>query len=537
VTTHPRPRLALLVVLAALAVACSSEQGGDPAGLVGLGPGPDPVADAPDLRVDGADADRGFAGHSVTFTGVGFGTTPGDVTWGDRGCVVTFWSPTSVTAYLPDDAGPATRDLVVRARERRSLPLRFTVLAPDLVPTTEMNAAWAFMRDRMRHPAGSLVAHGVFTSLKDKEQPGNLIYLEGHHVTSEHMGLMLWVAAAILDHKTFEESYRFIVERMVSPRFGVVHWGVDKKTGEPFEVASQPGEPLGHYNAPFDDLRIVNAAAAGYARWHDERYLSLALTVGRGLASSTISDATSIPRYPGGLVAGGLAFSEHDGESDIESSLVPINGGDLYSIRWLEAYDPRWTKVRQATVSLMHDARVSGQFQGAYLPEKNAMAGDWEYVESPMPDAVRGQKIKTIQSLWTAIHLARAGVTAPAAQALAYYKQIYADRGRIAEYMNPDGSEPSEPYFEATLMIGEARIYAQVARLAHYLGDYPFEATVIAEKILPDQDLTVGSPRHGYIGKASADDDDADSFNTLEALLALTLQKGSPSVSAVLPVP
>lgn len=531
----------LFVVLlsAALAVGCG-EDGGDPSrqGTVGKGPGPDLVEETPALRVDRASADRGFAGHSVTLTGAGFGTTAGEVRWGASACVVTFWSPSEVRAYIPDDAAPATRELVLSARAQRSAPLSFTVVAPDIVPTNEMSAAWTFMRSRMRHPKGSLVADGVYTSLKDKDQPGNLVYLEGHHVTSEHIGLMLWVAAALLDHKTFEETYRFIVDRMLSPRFGVLHWGIDKRTGEPFESAPEPGEaPLGHFNTPFDDFRVVNAAAAGFARWHDERYLSLALTVGRGLLESSISDPKSVPRYAGGLVGGGFAFSENTGESSIETHIIPVNGGDLYPIRWLEGHDARWTNVRKATVTLMRDAVISGQFQGTYVPETNAMAGDWEYVGAPLPDGARGQKIKTIQSLWTAIHLARAGLREPAAQSLAYYKQIYIARGRIAEYMNPDGSEPTEPYFLATLMGGEARIYAQLARLAHYLGDTQLETTVITEKILADQDLTVGSVRYGYIGKSTADDDDADAFNTLEALLALALQKGSPVVSETLPVP
>ena len=528
----------LLVVVASLAFGCGDDAAPAGQGAVGRGPGPDPVEVTPALRVDKSSGDRGFAGHSVTLTGVGFGTTAGEVSWGDSRCVVTFWSPSEVKVYLPDDAAPETRDLVVSARAQRSAPQRFTVIAPDIVPTSEMNAAWAFMRDRMRHPKGSLAADGVYTSLKDKDQPGNLVYLEGHHVTSEHVGLMAWVAAALLDHKTFEETYRFIVERMLSPRFAVLHWGIDKRTGLPFESEPEPGEAkLVYFNTPFDDFRVVNAAAAGYARWHDERYLSLALTLGRGLLESSVSDATSVPRYAGGVVGGGFAFSEETGESAIETYVIPVNGGDLYPMRWLEAYDPRWTKSREATVTLMRDALIAGQFMGTYIPETNTTAGDWEYVDAPMPEGARAQKIKTIQSLWTAIHLARAGVREPAAQSLAYYKQVYLTRGRVAEYMNLDGSEPTEPYFLATLMGGEARIYAQLARLAHYLGDTQLEAQVIREKILTDQDMTIGSPRYGYIGKSTADDDDADAFNTLEALLALALQMGSPVVGETLPVP
>src|SRR5712692_5000922 len=185
----------------------------------------------------------GFAGHSVTFTGASLGDEPGSVTWGDEPCVVTSWTPTKVSAYLPSKAQPASKDLVVRAQNQQSKPMRFTVTPPELQPSRVAVDAFAFMRDKMRNPEG-----GVYTNFIDRDDP-DPVYLYGHHQTAEHMGLMLWVSAAIQDHKAFEESYQYVARKLISPRYAVVNWGVDKFTnkvalqGGGDEEDLEPGDP------------------------------------------------------------------------------------------------------------------------------------------------------------------------------------------------------------------------------------------------------------------------------------------------------
>jgi len=83
------------------------------------------------------------------------------------------------------------------------------------------------------------------------------------------------------------------------------------------------------------------------------------------------------------------------------------------------------------------------------------------------------------------------------------------------------------------LLQGEARIYAQLVRLAYYLGDTAFGDRLIAEKILPDQVTDATSAVCGSIGKSSTDPGDAEAWNTLESLLALAIQSGSPVVAHV----
>ena len=188
--------------------------------------------------------------------------------------------------------------------------------------------------------------------------------------------------------------------------------------------------------------------------------------------------------------------------------------------------DPRWSPIIDANARLMERASLpAGHFWNSYLVDTMTLSGDFEF-----RDTIAGQKIKAIQSLWIAIHLARIGRTGAARRALDFYERVYTERGRIAEYLNPDGSECTEPELSTTLHQGEARIYAQLVRLAYYLGDRSFGDKVVTEKLLPDQVTESASPLFGSIGKSSTDEDDAEAWNTLESLLALAIQSGSPVV-------
>jgi len=472
------------------------------------------LAQSGSLSISAVSHTEGYAGHSVTLTGTDLGTAAGSVTWGDEPCVVTSWTPTRVTAYLPDGARPGTRDLVVRAQGREAVPFAFTVTPPGITPTRVMADAFAFVRDKMRNSEG-----GVYTELVDRENP-DLVYAYGHNVTSEHMGLMLWVSAAMLDHKTFEESFQYVSRKMISPEYNVVIWAIEKTTGEPF----------GYGNTPLDDFRVAKGLIAGWMQWQDDRYLAAALQISKGLMETSISESNDFPRYPAGLVTTGFGWDPVKGEAGGEPELVPVNYQDLWAMKWFAQHDPRWTTIIPTSIRMMEDAQIpsSSQFWNGLSRATQGWTGDWEY-----QDSIRGTKIKSIQSLWTAIHLARAGRRPAAQRALDFYKAQYERLGRIAEYYNPDGSEPTEAEFRDTLRLGEARIYSQVARLAYYLGDRAFADRVIQEKIVPDQDTVTTSPTYGSLGRGSADDGNAAAFDNLEALLGLALQQGSPVMSGV----
>jgi hypothetical protein len=465
--------------------------------------------------VSGLGVSKGYAGHALEIKGSAFGSR-GRVEWGGSLCRVIAWSEERIVALIPDSAKPSTQPVIVDVGGARSAPRSFEVLANPVQRTSAIDGAYAFMTTKMTSPLG-----GVYTNFVDVEDPpdAKLVYPNGHHQTAEHTGLLLWVSAALVDHPIYERTFTFIRDRMVSPRRGIVNWAIDKTTNQPMLQEAQ------NSNAPLDDFRVVKALFAGWDLWRDPRYLDLALRIGRGLFETSISD--DYDRYIGGLVAYGHNWKEHKGIGKTDADPIPVDYSDLYAIKRLMAYDVRWKPIYDSGVKFLEDAQIasSGQYWNAFTDEK--FAGDFEYPKTPA-----GMKIKTIQSLWIAIHLARADRTASARRALDFYKSFYRTHKRIAEYYNPDGTEPTESYFAQKLKGGEPRIYAQVVRLALYLGqpdDVAFAKQVIAEKL--ESDLVTSGPVAGHIGKSAEQPGDANAYNSLESLLALAFAQGSSSVA------
>jgi hypothetical protein len=373
----------------------------------------------------------------------------------------------------------------------------------------------------MRNPAG-----GVYSNFKDSDS-SDPVYLYGHHVTAEHVGLLLWVSAALLEHKTFEETYQYLVKTMVSPKTGLIYWAIDKKTGTAH--IADPKDPTPYGNTPFDDFRVVKGLIAGFTQWRDDRYLKAAVRTGRGLRDYCVTDAVSVPKYPAGLVSTGYGWSETTSSENRESKLIPINYGDLWAMKWLAGHDARWDEVIKETANLMQKGVApSGELvYNCYKPAKDTFSGDWEYQPEEGSATIAGEKMKTIQDLWTAIHLVRIGKPALPQKVLGFFKQKYLATGFVSEYYNFDGTPCVEAYFDETRKKGEARIYSQLVRLSYYLGDTAFGDKVVAEKLVTDQDTKPGSPTYGSIGVTTAAAGDADAWNTLEALLGLAIQKKS----------
>jgi len=488
-------------------------------------------------KVKAVSAKKGYAGHSVELTGSGFGTVAGSVTWGGATCPVTRWTDTLVAAHLPSSAKAGKGDLVLQVHGRKAGPFPFEVLAPPITPTKRMTLAFDFIKNKMRSPAG-----GVYTNYKDQKDPSDidLVYPFGHHQTAEHLGLMLWVCAALADHQAFERSYQFLATKMVSPRQDIVNWAVNKKTGQPMLQREDKTSPWLNSNAPLDDLRVVKGLIAGWTLWRDERYRAMARRIGNGLYATSVSGREDFPAYKDGLVAYAYNWPELVGSGVTDVEVIPIDYADLWALRWLSEHDPRWDKVIASSIKLMERAQIltktqagagatfhPGQFFNSYILETKKLSGDFEYRDTPA-----GQKVKSIQSLWIAIHLARAGRTKAAAAALAFYKGYYERHKRIDEYINYAGTPCTETYFDNTLRNGEVRIYSQAARLAYYLGDRAFGDKMV-NRLLLDQDLNPGSATRGSIGLTTAGLGDAEAWNTLESLLALAFQRGSMLVSHV----
>jgi hypothetical protein len=522
-----------ILLLCLFLIGCGSGEGNG----VGAGSG------SSTMTVTSTSHSEGYAGHSVVFQGQNLGTMApwdndigevrvdsGSVTWGGATATITDWKTDKIVAYLPDKAVPGTRDLVVTINGTKVASFPFTVIPSDIEMSPAIKNAFNFIKDKMRNSEG-----GVYSNYKDSNEP-DPVYLYGHNVTSEQMGLMLWVSAALLDHAAFEKSYQYVKSKMISPKLHLVYWAVDKTTGKAYG-GTDIDNP--YYNAPLDDLRVIKGLISGYMQWKDERYLETALLLGDGMLDNCISEPQDFPTFPDGLVTTGCGWLETQEYAFLQTSLVPVNYADLWTMNWLVTYEPAWTRVIKGTVKLMEAATIpsSFQFYNSYFPNTNSYSGDWEYQEVEVGFvSPAASKVKTIQSLWTAIHLARIGHQAAAQKALDFYRNAYNTDGFVSEYYNYDGSEATEEYFvQESSKQGEARIYAQIVRLAYYLGDRAFGDKLATEKILTDQNNISDDPLFGFIGVSTAEPGDADAWNTLESLLGLAILQDASVVNHVFP--
>jgi len=421
--------------------------------------------------------------------------------------------------------------------------------------------AFAFLLNRMRHAAAAPPhEYGIHTNLIDNNHD-TTVYTGGHHVTDEHMGLFLRVAALLQDEARFGEAMQFVREVLFSRGYHVLAWSMHKDKLMPF---LQPDTLNGQAvwmtaNAPLDDLRTVRGMFDGAAAFGQSETRALAGEVLDGLYWTSVTDRlrglpAAQPGYPGGLFGFSWDWEDHDdatltppaagtGLGRLGSDLIPVDYQDLGTLVIGAKTNPRLRSVLAAAVDLMLAAEIPGSPGLFYngLAEGGVWTGDFEYQGER-----RGNNLKVIQELWTALHLARAAEAEPclldagrrqaaAAAALRsynFFKGFYeAQGGRVPEYLTfagtdvPDGDtgnnllRGTENLFE-----GEARIYAQLARLALLMDDGTFAAGVIENKILTDRITDPGDPRFGLIGASTAGAGDAEAFNVLEAMLTLCLE-------------
>ena len=431
-----------------------------------------------------------------------------------------------------------------------------------------VQAAWDFVKKNLRDPSlPDPNGFGVFTNQVDVTIDTDQ-YAYGHNVTSEHVGLMLLAAAALGEKDTFDGTARYVRDVMRSPFQGLVNWAVDKSTLKPMVQVDEVGAPPINGNAPLDDFRVIRGLLLGHRVFGNPEYLALARELAGALRWTSVTDtdaeaAAKFSDYPGGVV--GYAFNwvetaePRSGEAYLDDEPLPIDYSDLAAIDALTPIDPWWTGVARECARLMIAAEIpetKGLFRGSYYASTKSFSGDFE-----MPDVVQGKLIKTIQTLWTSLHLARYGaggaagapdasVRKAALQAahrgLDFFKAFYAANSRVPEYLTPAGTDVpncvtspvaspclsySQPGVEsqngdANLYEGEPRIYALIARLAVELGDPAFAELVIADWILPWQDTNPTSAQYGNIGADLAGNRGAEAWNVLESILAMVEAAG-----------
>ena len=416
-----------------------------------------------------------------------------------------------------------------------------------------------FTLDSMRHSdKPEPYAFGVYTNLLNDVGLTD-IYAHGHHVTAEHMGLMLRASACMGDTLAYQQSYRYIDEVMKDPVYNVVNWAIDRDRDQPLvEFFDQ----WTNANSPLDDTRVIRGLLAGPAAADLPEASELAEKLVTGLYWTSITDrdrktTLEFPAYPDGIV--GYAW-DWNGTTDaalnppavatgigqLSTDPIPTDYNNLFVLGQAAKFNPRWIPVLVSATDLLINAEltaVPGLFYNGYEANGN-WTGDFENRFTN-----HGRHIKIIQSLWIALHLARASTLEPnlldaerraqaalaAERSLTFFKNYYLANNRIPEYLTvngedvpncngqntPDGCLISN---EENLINGEARIYALVARLALRLGDSSFASKLIEEKILTDRISDPNDPRYGLIGLSTAGASDAEAFNILESVLTLCLE-------------
>jgi hypothetical protein len=418
----------------------------------------------------------------------------------------------------------------------------------------------AFVLNSMRNSAlAAPNRFGVHTNLLDNEDSTE-IYTNGHNVTGEHMGLLLRTSACMGDEAAFNEAYEYASQLMYSPLYHVPNWSIDKNAQRPFLFYDDFRNNWFNANAPLDDLRLIHGLIDGYENFGREDASALANSMFEGLYWTTVTDRSRntnnilFPQYSGGLLGFAWDWSEVDdnslsppsratGTGYLGADLLPVDYQDLGSIAHAAERDHRWEGVLQSTTQLLLDSEInlSGLYYNGYRPD-GSWTGDFEYQGTR-----RGEHLKVIQELWTAIHLARVAkingdalsttqkslAGASAARSLTFFKNFYLTNNRIPEYLKYSGEDVDDcvnnqpanclARGSESLFNGEARIYAQVARLALLLGDREFANQVINEKIISDRIGDTADPRYGMIGLSTAGTGDAEAWNVLESVFSLCL--------------
>ena len=504
------------------------------------------------------------------------------------------WKVVSAQASSPEIGATSPRSVVVEEVAERLYRLRTSVdqfavidvqLETDRISQLPVAAApvfadgqreeaaaqgLRFILDSMRNPALPAPWNfAVWTNLKDSIDPTEQ-YAYGHLTTSEHMGLLLQAAACMGDAEAFDQAFRFVNEQMVSPLFQVVNWAMDPVLKRPVVQQDETTDPWRNGNAPLDDFRVVKGLLAGAQSFGRADAQELARRIMRGLHWTSVTDRgrgqpIEYPSLSGGLVAYAWNWQEVDdpaltpasfaeGIGEIDSELLPIDYQDLEAIELSTRWDPRWNSVLGAATDLILSAEIApgGQPTGLFwngMRITGAYTGDFED-----PDGPKGLNLKTIQILWTALHLAAVanaqpaalteqqifGASAAAHRTLAFFRTFHAAEGRIPEYLAPDGRDVPEcgttnpagclePDI-SNLVNGESRIYALAARLALRLGDQAFASTLVQQHILTDRVTDPTSPRFGFIGASTSNTDDAEAWNTLEAVLTLCQEAAVPAL-------
>ncbi|KNC77463.1 hypothetical protein SARC_10074 [Sphaeroforma arctica JP610] len=432
----------------------------------------------------------------------------------------------------------------------------------------------SFIKTKMRnHNLFIPFRYGVYTNYIDiLPSEEDVVYANGHHTTAEHMGLFLRTAACLKDAEAHAEATRYIREVMTSKLLGLTNWAIDKDTRGPLIQASGDGRSV-NANAPLDDLRVVRGLMEGAAQFPNEGVVTMqaAETALTGLYWTSVADVMAydasdeeaedirvfvLPQYKGGVMGYAYDWSETEdsasGDGVLGVELIPIDYSYLTTMALAARVNPRWLSTLEAATRMLLDSEIgkSGLFYNGLKTTKGKLGytGDFEYRN--LTESNRGRHLKTIQTMWIALHLGEIGIStggglssdltrlakAAALRSLeAFHKFYTVNDKRIPEYMTVEGTDVTSDSkypleLDENLWIGEARIYSQFANLAYTLNRHDIAIDIMNERVISDRVTSPTSPVRGCIG-VSASTDNCEAFNTLEALNRMCIVAQGESLS------
>jgi len=378
-------------------------------------------------------------------------------------------------------------------------------LTLNLKPLTKVEAqvppqslALSFILTAMINEQG-----GIYTQYQNFPSPGEGV-AAGHEVLLQNNSLLMLYAARTGDQQLFDRQVEVIKDYFLEERLGLLHWKLD--------VKMQPSESSwGTYsNSPGDSLRVVEALLLADEHWGDEVYKELASAIGEGLKRYNIASDKTL-RY----FASWTPALEPAGYGD----RVILAQLDFGAMARLAQQDRSWEGILATNLEIALSGMTDGGlFYQGYLPEQQS----YEKGDGSM-----------IQMAQIAYHLAVYGrsFSDPAARGAAqefleFVKGEYTAKGKILGRYDPETGAPLTTWENIA-------VYALIAQVALELEDSSFAEEIIAESLLPLQQLDPQSPVYGAF---TVRFDDAYALDTLEALLALAARGGPAAVTEEEPI-
>jgi len=344
--------------------------------------------------------------------------------------------------------------------------------------------ALAFVLESMRNEAGGIFTQWQPSEAASEEQAG------GHDVMAQNHALLLRYAEIIGDHTLFETQRGLLQKYFLDERVNLFYWKLDAAMN-PF-LSSQWGT---YSNTPINELIAIDALLAGYDRWGEDVSLSLAGRIGAGLRDHVVDQD--------GRLRDHFAWPPQ-ADTGLAGNAVVLPYLHLPAMDRLAGYFPQWKATLAVNLDIALGAQTeAGLFHELYLPDAQTYSSG------------SGSLTGMAQlALFLAEYGQRAGEPRAVRAAQRFFgvlKARYQADNRLFARYDPDSGQPLVSWENLSA-------YALIARLAVRLDEANFANLLVAEKLLPQQQLAPDAPVFGSIAWT---DQDAFSFDTLHALIAL----------------